>query len=332
MAAIVALGSHDPLADLWFTALLALIVAFCSATQDIVIDAFRIESLEEHDYAASMANYVAGYRIAMLISTFGVFELVDWLQQDGGGDAWSWAYVAMAATVGVGTLVALLSAEPEGPSYRAEGLANRFAAAVVHPFVDFIAQPGWLVALLFVMLFKFGDAFAGVMTAPFVLDIGFDKVDYGRVVKLFGFAAVLIGGFLGGYVQRLFDSTLSSLWLAGILQMISNLMFVWLAWVGADYGLLVATIAVENLTGGFATVIFVAYLSSLCGNRDYTATQYALLSALSAVGRTVLSSTSGEFAEALGWAPFFLLSTAAAVPGLMLLWYLTRRERLEART
>jgi PAT family beta-lactamase induction signal transducer AmpG len=268
----------------------------------------------------------------MLISTFGVFELVDWLQQDGGAGAWSWAYVAMAATVGVGTLVALLSVEPEGPSHRAEGLANRFAAAVVHPFVDFIAQPGWLAALLFVMLFKFGDAFAGVMTAPFVLDIGFDKVDYGRVVKLFGFAAVLIGGFLGGYVQRLFDSTLSSLWLAGILQMISNLLFVWLAWVGADYGLLIATIAVENLTGGFATVIFVAYLSGLCGNRDYTATQYALLSALSAVGRTVLSSTSGEFAEALGWAPFFLLSTVAAVPGLMLLWYLTHREKQEVRT
>ena len=193
------------------------------------------------------------------------------------------------------------------------------------PFADFTRRPDWLAILLFVMLFKFGDAFAGIMTAPFVLDIGFDKTDYGRVVKLFGFAAILIGGFAGGYVYRV-AGTIRSLWIAGLVQMLSNLMFVWQASVGADMTLLVLTIAIENLAGGLGTVIFVAYLSGLCENRDYTATQFALLSALSAVGRTVLSASAGWFADALGWVPFFLLTTGAAVPGLVLLWWLARRQ------
>ena len=150
------------------------------------------------------------------------------------------------------------------------------------------------------MLFKFGDAFAGIMTAPFVLDIGFDKTDYGRVVKVFGFAAVLVGGFAGGIVYRV-AGTVRSLWLAGLVQMLSNLMFVWQASAGADMTLLVLTIAVENLAGGFGTVIFVAYLSALCENRAYTATQFALLSAFSAVGRTVLSASAGWAAEHMGW-------------------------------
>lgn len=329
MAAIVALGRHNPVADPWLTAMLAFTVAVCSATQDIVIDAFRIESLEERDYAAGMANYIAGYRVAMLISSFGVFELADYFQRSGalGPAGWSRAYYAMAGLVLIGVVTALLSREPAaggGEEPTDATLARRFAGAVLRPFADFIRRRGWLAILLFVMLFKFGDAFAGIMTAPFVLDLGFDKTDYGRVVKLFGFVATLTGGFLGGYVHRLTEGRPVSLWSAGLLQMVSNLMFVWLAVAGRDYGVLVLTIAVENLTGGYATVIFVAYLSGLCRNRDYTATQYALLSALSAVGRTVLSASSGAFAEAMGWPSFFLLTTVAAVPGLVLLWWLGR--------
>lgn len=327
IAAIVALASNDPVANTALTAVLAIVVAFCSASQDVVIDAFRIESVHAEDQAAGMANYVAGYRIAMLISTFGVFELADYFQNTGaeGAAGWFLAYAVMAMLIGVGVMTVVFSREPAAPEVATGDFLTRFADAVVLPFVDFMAKPLWLLILVFVLFFKFGDAFAGIMTAPFVLDIGFDKTDYGRVVKVFGFFATLLGGFAGGYVHRLFAANLTSLWFAGIVQMFSNLMFVWLAYAGTDYGVLVATIAVENFTGGFGTVIFVAYLSGLCSNKSYTATQYALLSALSAVGRTILSSFSGFFAEAMGWPAFFVLTTVAAVPGLVLLWVLSRR-------
>ncbi len=327
MAAVVVLGVSDPATRPALAAVLALIVAFFSASQDIVVDAFRVESLDEPQFAAGMANYVAGYRVAMLAATAGAFELASLLQGSGypGATGWALTYAAMAALVLVGVVAVLLSPEPVAPLGIGadKPFAQRFADAVIDPFADFMARPGWLAILLFVMLFKFGDAFAGVMTAPFVLDIGFDKTDYGRVVKVFGFAATLIGGFAGGYVYRV-AGPVRSLWLAGLVQMASNLMFVWQALVGAEMGLLFATIGIENLAGGLGTVIFVAYLSGLCRDRRYTATQYALLSALSAVGRTVLSASAGWFAEQIGWAPFFVLTTAAALPGLALLWWIAR--------
>ena len=346
MAAIVALGGVDPVTAPLATAALALTVAFCSASQDIVIDAFRIESLAEDRQAAGMANYVAGYRVALLVSTAGMFEAVAWLQGAGlaGGAAWFAGYAIAAGLVAIGMVTVLLSPDPDrhdgpdGPGEPADSGAaaptggarqrGAFAAAVLDPFREFIARPMWVAVLLFVMLFKFGDAFAGIMTAPFVLDIGFDKTDYGRIVKLFGLAAVLLGGFAGGYVYRV-AGVVRSLWIAGIVQMLSNLMFVLQAYAGADHAVLVLTIAVENFTGGAGTVIFVAFISGLCRTRAYTATQFALLTALSAVGRTVLSASAGWFAETIGWPAFFLLTTAAAVPGLLLLWWLARRGAIE---
>jgi PAT family beta-lactamase induction signal transducer AmpG len=226
-----------------------------------------------------------------------------------------------------GTATALLSREPANgaaPARRPTAFRDRLADAVIAPFTEFMSRPGWVAVLLFVLLFKFGDALAGVMTAPFVLDLGFDKTDYGRIVKLFGFAATLLGGFIGGALYR-YLGALRSLWLAGIVQTASNLLFVWQAQMGEVMWALVVTIGGENFTGGFATVIFVAYLSGLCRNRAYTATQYALLSALAAVGRTTLSSSSGWLAETLGWSAFFLTTVAAALPGLALLWWLSRR-------
>ncbi len=331
--AVLVLGSTSPGTHAARTAAAALLVSFCSATQDIVIDAFRIESLDERRQAAGMANYVAGYRIAMLVSGAGALELASALQGSGlpGAAAWEPTYAIMACLVLAGTLVALFATEPAPPP-AADGLAARFGTAVVQPFVDFARRRGWLAILLFVVLFKFGDALAGTMTASFVLrGIGFDKSDYARVVKVFGFAAVLLGGFLGGWLQRVFGTT-RSLWIAGVAQMISNLLFVWQARVGRDLGALVLTIGAENFAGGLGTVVFVAYLSGLCRNRAYTATQYALLSALAAVGRTALSTSGGWFAEQLGWVNFFLLSTVAAFPGLGLLWWLTRRGILDPAT
>ena len=340
IAAIVGLGSIDPVAAPVTTAALALAITFCSASQDIVVDAFRIESLSEERQAAGMANYVAGYRVALLISTAGMFEIVAIVQAGGmaGSAAWFVGYAIAAALIAIGMVTVLLSDEPDGLddqtacSQSADHFASgsAFLAAVIDPFREFLQRPMWVGVLLFVMLFKFGDAFAGIMTAPFVLDIGFDKTDYGRIVKVFGFAAVLIGGFAGGYVYRV-AGTITSLWIAGLVQMLSNLMFVWQAVAGADYSLLVLTIGVENFTGGLGTVIFVAFISSLCRDRAYTATQFALLSALAAVGRTVLSASAGWFADTIGWPAFFVLTTGAAVPGLLLLWWLVRADALAPR-
>lgn len=328
-AALLGLGANDPAANPQLTALLALVVAFCSASQDIVVDAFRVESLEESRLAAGMANYVAGYRVALLVSTAGAFEIAGFVQDAGfsGASGWSLTYAAMAMLLLSGTATALLSREPrdDGATARATlPFRQRLANAVINPLLEFMTRPGWLAILLFVLLFKFGDALAGIMTAPFVLDLGFDKTDYGRVVKVFGFAATLVGGFAGGALYRRFGP-LRSLWLAAIVQMVSNLLFVWQAQMGETMWALIVTIGGENFTGGFATVIFVAYLSGLCRDRAYTATQYALLSALAAVGRTVLSAPSGAIAEQLGWALFFVTTTAAALPGLALLWWLARR-------
>lgn len=329
VAALIALGTNDPAANLELTALLAFIVAFCSASQDVVIDAFRVESLEESRLAAGMANYVAGYRVALLVATAGAFEFAALMQNSGfEGDAgWTLTYAALAMLLLTGTATALLSKEPADGHAAARAsmsFGERFVDAVINPFADFMTRPGWLLVLLFVVLFKFGDALAGAMTAPFVLDLGFDKTDYGRVVKLFGFAATLLGGFAGGALYA-YLGPLRGLWLAGLVQMVSNLLFVWQAQMGEVMWALVVTIGGENFTGGFATVVFVAYISGLCRNRAYTATQYALLSALAAVGRTILSTSSGFLAENLGWSSFFIATTIAALPGLALLWWMARR-------
>lgn len=330
MLAVVGLGLNDPVQRPWLTALLALVVAFCSASQDVMIDAFRVESLEESRLAAGMANYVAGYRVAMLVSTAGAFEIASRMQAAGleGASGWGATYAVMAALLIAGVITVLASREPDeadGAAARRQlPFGERLRAAVIEPLMDFALRPHWLAIMLFIVLFKFGDALAGLMTAPFVLDLGFDKVEYGRVVKVFGFAATLLGGFAGGSLFRLRGAR-QSLWLGGIAQTASNLMFVWLAQVGASMPLLIASIGVENFAGGFGSVVFVGFLSSLCRNRAFTATQYALLSALSAVGRTSLVSSAGALAEAFGWSGYFLFTVAAGVPGLALLWILSRR-------
>jgi PAT family beta-lactamase induction signal transducer AmpG len=181
-----------------------------------------------------------------------------------------------------------------------------------------------MTALAFVILYKFCDAFAGAMTTPFVIDLGFSRNDYAAIVKGVGLAATLIGGFAGGFVARAYPLA-TCLWIGALLQMASNLVFTGLAFAGQSYWALTAAIIAENFTGAIGTVIFVAYLSALCQSPLHTATQYALLTALSAVGRTYLSSGAGFAAEATGWAGFFILSALTAVPSLGLLWWLQVR-------
>jgi PAT family beta-lactamase induction signal transducer AmpG len=336
IGAILLLALTDPARSPLFVALGALLVATMSSTQDIVVDAFRVESLPESEQAAGMASYVAAYRIGMLISTAGVLFLVSAFEGTGIGRnaAWMWGYVAMAALVLIGTITALAATEPEQSARaeaktRGEAALSRVMHAAVGAFSEFLARKYAWAALAFVVLFKFTDAFSGTMTAPFVIDLGFTRNDYAAIVKGVGLIATLIGGFAGGYLARRY-SLVASLWIGGVLQAVSNLVFAWLAYVGVNQWALAAAISAENFTGAIGTVIFVAYLSALCQNPLHTATQYALLTALAAVGRTYLSSGAGYVAETTGWPLFFVISVAVAVPSLILLAWLQRRGHFEA--
>jgi MFS transporter, PAT family, beta-lactamase induction signal transducer AmpG len=329
MAAIFAMGRIDPVAAPLLMVAVALAVTFASATQDIVIDAFRIEYLPEDQYAAGMANYVAAYRIAMLVSMSGSLYIVSMMQEGGMevGTSWGFAYGTMATLVLVGVAAVLCAREPEETVRTVASdasVVDHFVHVVIHPFTDFMKKPFWAALLAFILFFKLGDALAGTMTAAFVVDIGFARNDYASVVGLYGLIATLIGGFAGGYVQRV-APLLRTLWVAGLLQMFSNLAYVWLAFVGKDMSTLVMAVTIENVTGGFGTVVFVAYLSGLCVNRDFTATQYALLTAFASVGRVLVSASGGWVVDHSTWAVFFLITTFAAIPGLGFLWFMQKK-------
>jgi len=331
IVAILLLAITDPARSPLLVALGALFVAATSATQDIVVDAFRVESLPESEQAAGMAGYVAAYRIGMLISTAGALFLVSAFEGTGlpRTTAWMWGYVAMAAMVLIGTITALIATEPEQSARTeaatgAESALIRISRAAIGAFSEFLSRKDAFAALAFVVLFKFTDAFSGTMTAPFVIDLGFSRNDYAAIVKGVGLAATLIGGFAGGYVARAWSLPVS-LWIGGILQAVANLSFSWLAVVGVNQWALALAITAENFTSAIGTVIFVAYLSALCKNPLHTATQYALLTALAAVGRTYLSSGAGYVAKATGWPLFFIICVLVAVPSLVLLAWLQRR-------
>ncbi|MBK8208599.1 MAG: AmpG family muropeptide MFS transporter [Rhodospirillales bacterium] len=340
IAVLLGLGATQPGIDPLATAVLALCVAFASATQDTVIDAYRVEILEERSQAAGAATATFGWRLGQMAAGAGGLILADVLP-------WSTVYALMAAAVLVGVIAILLNPEPRTRSspgaqmleVRAQAwlqgrqgarlppsLANVAAwvwAACVCPFVEFATRRGWVVVLLFILLYKFGDAILGVMKVPFFLEIGFSKTDIAEIVKLFGFVATVAGSLIGGLVvARL--GIMRGLLVCGVAMALSNLVFVLQAWAGPDIGILALTVSVENITTGMGMTAFVAYMSSLC-NVAYTATQYALLTSLMAMGRTVLSSGAGWLADQVPWPTFFVLTTLAAVPGLLLLVLLMRR-------
>ena len=332
--AVFSMGLVDPKSTPYLMALAAVIVAFISATQDIVIDAFRIESLAEDEQAAAMANFVAAYRIAMLVATGGAVGLVSWVQASGanGETAWTYGYAAMAALVGIGLVASLMAREPDAPAAETaepESMALRFRRAVVDPFLEFTRRRQWFVILVFIIFFKLGDAYAGHLLGPFAIDIGFEKSVYAGISSTVGLVAALLGGYLGGWLVNAVGQT-RGLWIGGILQMLSNLVFCWLAFIGPEPSALAVAVAVESFTGGIGTVVFVGWISSLCRARAFTATQYALLSALSSFGRTFLSASGGQVAQSVGWVPFFFVSTLVAIPGLILLWWLGRSNAIEA--
>lgn len=318
IVAIIGLGQTDPTVNPVATAGWAVLVAFASASQDVVIDAYRVEILSERQQGAGAAMIVAGYRIGMLAAGAGALFLAEAID-------WSLVYVAMAGLVGVGVLTVLVMPEPDAVAApKGEGPVHWLRHAVLEPFLDFLRRQNWPLILAFIVLYKFGDSLAGVMANPFYIEIGFSKAEIASVSKIFGLLATLAGGFLGGLLVARAGIWHSLLW-AGILQMGSNLMFAVQAMVGDDLGLLTVTIAVENLSGGMGTAAFVAYLSGLC-NVAYTATQYALLSSFMSLARTTLSAGGGKLADETDWVMFFVLTTVAALPGLIMLFWLRPRE------
>jgi MFS transporter, PAT family, beta-lactamase induction signal transducer AmpG len=334
MGTIVFLGTRAPQGAPLLVGLAALIVAFASATQDVLIDAYRVESLAPEEQAAGMASYVAAYRVGGLVSTAGVIALSAWFEAEGLARtfAWSLAYLAAAGLVLIGVAATLLGADvarPQAPPRQSQGALKRIAETARGAFSDFLSRTDALAILALIILFKLCDALAGTMTGPFVLGLGYDKATYAAVVKGVGLAALLGGGFAGGAIARTTPMSLA-LWLGASLQMLSNLAFVWLNFQTPGSWALTVVIVIENFTGAMGTVFFVAYLSALCRNPLHTATQYALLTALASTARTLLSAGTGALAALIGWPLFFLATTLAALPALAVLALLQRRGHFAA--
>lgn len=287
-------------------AVAALLLTFFSATQDIVIDAYRREALAEEELGLGAALYVNGYRLGMLVASGGGLILADQF-------SFSWVYTFMAGVMLIGVITTLFAPEPAA----AEGSPRTLYDAVVDPFKDYFQRQDALWILLFILLYKVGDTMASHMTVPFYLDTGFSKTEIGTVVKLFGFWATVLGSLLGG-ILILKLGIYRSLWSFGILQGLSTLGFAFLAVAGHSVPWLAAVIAFENLSAGMGTAAYVAFMAHLT-NKKFTATQYALLSSLMGIPRVIIASPTGYLASALGWESFFILCAAIAIPGLLLL-------------
>jgi PAT family beta-lactamase induction signal transducer AmpG len=303
--------------DPTLTVAIAVAVAFLSASQDIAIDAYRIESLAEREQGYGLACYVWGYRAALLASGAGALAMAEL-----GG--WAFAFAMCAAMIGVGFVAVLAAPDVARAAIAAPaGWGGRLRVAVVEPFADFLRRRHWFAILAFVALFKLGEALAGVMTAPFYRELGFSRIEVASVSSVFGLVMTLVGALAGGWlVARL--GTGRALILTGTTQMLSNLMYVALFHAGHDLRMLFAQVGVENFTDGLADAAFITYLSALT-SRAFTATQYALLSSLAAVPLRTLGAGSGWLAEMMGWPSFFLLTTAAALPAMAIMLFLLRR-------
>lgn len=319
-AAIVAMAFTSPAINPWLTALVGVIIATLSATQDTVIDAYRVERLAKEEQGTGAAWATFGYRIGMLVSGAGALYLAD-------NVGWVTTYLTMAVVMGLGGAITLMmqeaTAEPPVTGHRSP--ITFFHDYVLAPFRDFMTRPLWFAVLLFVILYKLGDAFMGTMFNPFLLDIGFTKTQIAEVVKLYGLIATILGTFAGGWVVSRIGM-FRALVLCGFGHMLTNFMLVVQAQLGPDIHFLTVSISLENFTGGMSTAAFIAYLSGLC-KRHYTATQYALLSSLAAFGRTWLSTPSGLLSQTVGWEIFFTIASLMAVPGLLLLWWIERQKK-----
>jgi MFS transporter, PAT family, beta-lactamase induction signal transducer AmpG len=325
VAALVGLASCDPHRNLMTMAALAFAVAFLSASQDTVIDAFRVEYLPLELQGPGAGTIETGYRIAMLVSGAGALVIA-------ARSGWHNAYVTMAVLQAACMLFFLFSPEPAAAAeavlakeFARESLGQWFTRAIVGPFSDFMQRPLWPVILLFAFDYKIAEGMSAIMSTPlYINSLHFTLDEIALVSKFFGFFAVILGALIGGVITVRFG-ILRSLMLCGILQVIGNLFYVLQAVGGHRLSYLAICVSAEQVTSAMASAALIAYISSLC-SPEFTATQYALLSSLTYFGGKVLGAFSGELSQAVGWVPFFIIVTAASVPALFLLVWLMRRE------
>jgi PAT family beta-lactamase induction signal transducer AmpG len=303
---IAGLGSTDPGNNPWIVAFAAFLVTFFSASQDIVVDAYRREDLSDEELGLGSSLYVNGYRMGMLLASGGGLIMADYIP-------FSMVYPIMAACILPGVLTTLLAPEPEATL----GAPKTIKGAVFDPLVEYFKRQGALWILAFILLYKIGDSMASAMTMPFYLDIGFSKTEIGTIVKLFGFWATIAGALIGGVLMLRLGIN-RSLWVFGVFQAISTACFALLARIGHSVPALSGVIAFENLSSGMGTAAYMAFMASIT-NKRFTATQYALLTSLMGVPRVLASAPTGFLAKNLGWVTFFIACTLIAIPGLLLL-------------
>jgi PAT family beta-lactamase induction signal transducer AmpG len=310
---ISAMGFFNPASAPFLIAAVALSLAFFSASQDIVLDAYRTEYLKPDERGAGVGVWIMGYRIAILISGGLALILSDHL-------SWKMVYCIMGLFMVIGCIATLVAPEPlkiNPASEKAEPPKSLYEAAVL-PFMEFFRRPGAFEVLLFIILYKLGDIAAAQMTTPYILRyIGFSGTELGTIYKGFGMAATIAGALMGGALMSRWPMK-RSLFVFGVLQGVSILTFILLEFTGRQIWALAVVIGVENFCGGMGTSAYTAFLMGLC-NRKFTATQYALLSSLMAVGRFVTGAPTGYLADAVGWVMYFVICTALALPGLLLL-------------
>jgi PAT family beta-lactamase induction signal transducer AmpG len=309
--AIIALSVTNPSQHPWMVALAAFWVTFFSASQDIVIDAYRREDLADEELGLGSSLYINGYRTGMLLASGGGLIMADHIP-------FSMVYLIMAACLLPGILTTLLTPEPETP----KGTPKTLQEAIVQPFVEYFSRPEAIWILAFILFYKIGDTMASTMTTPFYLDIAFTKTEIGSIVKLFGFWATIAGSLAGGMIM-LKVGIYRSLWLFGILQALSTAGFALLAQIGHSLPVLAGVIAFENLSSGMGTAAYAAFMASIT-NQKFTATQYALLTSLMGIPRVVVSAGSGFMAKAMGWEGYFIFCTLIALPGLLMLLRIRR--------
>lgn len=303
---IAGLGLTDPVNAPWMVAFAALLVTFFSASQDIVVDAYRREDLADEALGLGSSLYVNGYRIGMLLASGGGLIMADHM-------SFSMVYLILAACMLPGVITTLLTPEPD-----TIGKPTSIRDAVLDPLAEFFHRPGALIILAFILFYKIGDTMASAMTIPFYLDIGFSKSEIGTVVKLFGFWATIVGALSGGIIMIRLGIN-RCLWIFGILQAASTACFILLARIGYSIAALSGVIAFENLSSGMGTAAYVAFMASIT-NKKFTATQYALLSSLMGIPRVIASAPTGFLVKSMGWEGFFLTCSLMAIPGMLLLF------------
>lgn len=315
---ILGLSVTNPKTDIYLVCFWAFLVALFSASQDVVLDAYRREILPDEELGLGSSLYVTGYRLAMLVSGALALYLADHIPWK---NVYQWLAIFMAPSV-------LFTIFAPKESHHIPIPAN-LKAAVLGPLKDFFTRKGAWIMLLFILLYKVGDSMASNMTTPFILDIGYSKTDIATVAKTFGMIATILGGIIGGTLMLRMNIRWSLIFF-GILQAISTLGFSILPSLSVSFSSLAAVIAFENLASGMGTAAYAAYMASLT-NKQFTATQYALLTALMGIPRVILASPTGWMSKMMGWESFFVLCTVVAIPGLLLLIPVFRLERPEGK-